>query len=316
MRLLHSCASALAIAALTIAGFSTANAADRLEERMAPNPMTGNLSVWGAAVIPSGYNDQFGDECTNGGGPNHFCEADFGFGGDLRAHYDMGNGNAFQFEALLDYHRELDSTDSSDDEHAFHAAAVGHLIRRTGQMAYGAFVGVSGTGHLDQDDRSVHGLIGLEAAMIRGDKTFFGQVGYAGALSGDDEVDDLFFGRAGVRHFFDPNRRLEGSIAGGFSDTAEKGDLEDLRWLQVAANYEQKFEDSPYSWFVGYQGDYVDVPDAPFASGDSSVFVHTILAGFRITLGETDTLQQQDNYGARTFDLTNLRAPLSYPDEL
>ena len=298
----------------TVAFSGAANAADEIEARMAPNQMSGNISVWGAGVIPSGYSNEFEPACTDFG-PSQFCEGDFGFGSDARVYYEFDNGYGFQLESLFDYHLELDDNDSSDDEHAVHAAVAGHLIRRSGNMAYGAFLGLSGTGHLDQDERSVHGIAGLEAAMMQGNNTFFGQIGYAGAIAGEDQVENLIFGRAGARHFFSPNQRLEGSIAAGFSSEAESGDSEELTWVQFAANYEQKFDDNPFSWFVGYQGDYLDVPD-PFASGDESVWVHTVLAGFRMTFGATDTLQQQDNYGARTFDLTNLRAPLSYPDEL
>ena len=313
MQVIRTITGAVAFSALAFAAVGVANAADDIEARMAPNPMSGNISVWGAGVIPTGYDQQANQEC-DGFFPSNFCEGDFGFGSDARVYYEFDNGYGFQLESLFDYHLELDDNDSDDDEHSFHAAVAGHLIRRSGAMAYGAFFGLSGTGHLDQRDRSVHGIAGLEAAMMRGNNTFFGQVGYAGAIAGDDQVDHLLFGRAGARHFFDPNKRLEGSVAGGFTNTAEKGDPENLTWVQVAANYEQKFDDNPFSWFVGYQGDYLDVHQG-FCC-DESVWVHTILAGFRMTFGATDTLQMQDNYGARTFDLTNLRAPLSYPDEL
>ncbi|WP_421851527.1 hypothetical protein [Oricola sp.] len=317
MSMLHSYASAFAIAAITIAGFSTANAADRLDERMAPNAVSGNISVWGAGVIPSGYQNEDEDTCDpTDDGIDEFCESDFGFGSDARVHYDFGNGYAVQLETLLDYHLELDD-DGDDERHAIHGAVAGHLIHRSGEIALGAFAGLTGTAHLDDDDRSVHGLIGAEAAMFSGANTFFGQVGLATPITREDAVDNLFFGRAGMRHFLSPNRRLEGAVAVGYSDDSDPGldETEDLLWWQFTANYEQKFDDNPFSWFVGYQGDYLD-NDLPEIDADESVWVHTVLAGFRMTFGETDTLQQQDNYGARTFDLTNLRAPLSYPDEL
>ncbi|WP_421851534.1 hypothetical protein [Oricola sp.] len=296
-----------------------ANAADELAVRMAPNPLTGNLAVWGALVVPTNYQRSTGATCVPvsfSDSTNDFCETDFGFGSNGRAHYDFGNGYAIQLETLLDYHLELDE-DRPDDSHSIHGAIAGHLIHRRDNLAYGAFTGLSGTAFLNEDSSGVHGFIGAEAAMFSGDNTFFAQAGYAGSLgNSDDGPRSLIFGRAGMRHFFDPNKRVEGAIAAGYSDDADIGDNEELVWIQFAANYEQKFDNNPFSWFVGYQGDYLDNDSTQAIGLDESVWVHTIMAGFRMAFGGSDTLQMQDNYGARTFDLTNLRAPLSYPDEL
>ena len=288
-------------------------------ERM--NPVTGNVAIWGMYVTPSSYDHEDGDTCDDGDYSN-FCEGDFGFGGDARAHYDFGNMHGLQLELLADYHRELDDDDDTDDEHASYFAAGGHWIYRPSNYALGGFAGVSGTGHLDQEESNVHGFIGGEAAVFMDNTTLFGQIGYNHVLGDDydDAVKNLVFGRIGARYFFAPNSRLEGTLAYGVSDRAEvdhdasSDDREDLDWFQVAANYEHKFENNPFSIFTGYQGDYVKVAEADGDCCTESAWVHTFKVGVRMSFG--GTLRDDDRYGARTFDFTNLRAPLSYADEL
>lgn len=305
--------AALMVSASAMGG---AHAADELTD---PSRTTGNAAIWGQLVVPSGWEQAgpfFRNDCDTiggGGGFVDFCDEDFGFGADARIHHSFGNGYAIQLEGLFDYHRELDLADATDDEHTHHVMLGGHVIKRKGDMAFGAFAGISGTGHLDQVDQSTHGFIGAEGAYFMGYNTFFGQIGFTGSLGGDDEVDNLIFGRVGARHFFTENALVEGWVGGGFTDDAEDGTSEELNWLQIGANFERKLDDKPFSVFVGYQGDYVEAAD--FAvSGDESVFVSTFKLGLRMTWG--DSLKYENLNGARTFDLMNQRAPLSYSDEL
>lgn len=301
--------------------------------------ISGNVAIWGQIVSPSGYSasgyeeELFGFDLYEGtrtcdsytgnfwGGPaSNFCQGDWGFGGDARAHYDFGTGHAIQLEMMFDYHRELDSEeDDEDDAHSIHGAAGGHLIFRQATTAFGLFAGLAGTAHLDDDDRSAHAFGGGEAAAFMNNSTLFGQLGYATAIAGDDGVGNLIFGRVGARHFFTPNTRLEGSLAYGYSSDAEIGDGETMNWLQLAANIEHQLDQHPISFFAGYQGDHLRVRSAwddGFWVGneEQSTWVHTLKAGVRLSFG--GTLQHEDRYGARTFDFTNLRAPLSYADDL
>ncbi|WP_421851524.1 hypothetical protein [Oricola sp.] len=301
-----------------------------LDARMAPSGTSANFSVWGGGVIPTGYHhDEYIDqeypmpaETCNSDGEyylTNLCAGTFGFGSDARFHHAFDNGYAVQLESLFDYHGELDSDDDSPDEFSIYGAAAGHLIRRAGATAVGVFAGVSATAMLDQEERAVHAMVGGEAASFQDTKTFFGQAGYVGAIAGEDQVNDLVFARGGIRFFNDPNSRLETAFAGGYTATGERTAIgEGLIWLQATANFEKKFDDNPFSVYVGYQGDYVATPEryADEYERDRHAFIHTAKIGLRMAIGGNDTLQGQDNNGARTFDLTNLRAPLSYPDQM
>lgn len=345
MRRFGSQISAVAVgAAMSFA--ATAHAADFGVYSPVPDPavqqmarMSGNVAIWGQIVSPSGYSasayEESGDvppdvwegtrTCDSYSGnwwsdpASNFCQNDWGFGGDARAHYDFGTGHALQLELMFDYHRELDSEeDDEDDAHAMHGAAGGHLIFRQTTTAFGLFAGLAGTAHLDDDDRSAHAFGGGEAAAFMSNSTLFGQLGYAAAIAGDDGVGNLVFGRVGARHFFTPNTRLEGSLAYGYSSDAELEDDKTMSWLQLAANIEHQLDRHPISLFAGYQGDHLRVRSVwdGFWTGyeEESVWVHTLKAGVRMSFG--GSLQHEDRYGARTFDFTNLRAPLSYADDL
>ena len=316
-----------ATAATALAGGALAD--DELAKRMAPNGTSANVSVWGGGVIPTGFHHAAYDgrypmpaETCNMDREYYLsalCAGTFGFGSDARFHHAFDNGYAVQLESLFDYHGELDSDEENPEEFSLYGAAAGHLIRHTGAAAVGVFAGVSATAMLDQEERAVHVMVGAEAASFQGANTFFGQAGYVGAVAGEDQVNDLVFARAGVRHFRNPNTRLETAFAGGYTATGERTSRgEELIWLQATANFEKKFDDNPFSVYIGYQGDYVATPERyPHEyERDRRVFVSTAKIGLRMSIGGDDTLQGQDNNGARTFDLTNLRAPLSYPDQM
>ncbi len=307
-----------AAAAAALVSATPAFAADAIMAEPVAERFSGNVAIWGQYVSPSGWgrsgvfeDDDFSASCGDG----MFCGDAWGMGSDARAHYSFGNGHALQFENLIDYHGNLRDDETRPDEGTLHAALGGHYIYRSGDLALGAFVGASVTSHIDDEERSVHGFGGGEAAYFIGNATLFGQLGYAGRLAGDDYVDDLWFGRLGARYFFAPGSRLEGSVAYGISDhaqfTTDPDERGDLDWLQLAVNYEQQIGASPISGFVGYQGDYVEVTTGLV---QEEVWAHTFKVGLRMSFG--GSLQEEDRSGARTFDFTNLRAPLSYSDEL
>lgn len=309
--------------ALLASASSWAMAADPFVE---PAPerysaVSGNVAIWGQYVRGSDYRDQFDlgggdydyDYCGDPGIEN-FCGGAVGVGSDARIHFALGSGHAVQLEALLDWHQIIDD-DDVDDEDALFVAGGGHWIYRTGAMAFGAFGGASHTRHFSEEySYGTHAFGGGEMAAFLNNATLFGQLGYASSLDGIDEVEDLVFGRAGARYFFTENDRIEGWAGYGYSNSAESDDDAEMDWVQLAVNYEHQLSTMPLSLFAGYQGDYVDRQEGgPFDDAERT-WMHTFKVGVRLAFG--GTLLHEDREGARTFDFMNLRAPLSYTDDL
>src|SRR5262249_52266131 len=154
---------------------------------------SGNVAVWGQYVRGSDYRDQFdnGDGTYDYSycgepGVSNFCGGAGGIGADARVHFALGNGQAVQLESLLDWH---DVIDDEETEEATFVAGGGHWIYRTGAMALGAFGGASYTRHFSEvTSEGTHLFGGGEVAAFLNNTTLFGQLGYATAVDGVDEV--------------------------------------------------------------------------------------------------------------------------------
>jgi hypothetical protein len=290
---------------------------------------TGSFAMFGQGVIPSGYevNETEGARDCNDEDVENFCDTAFGFGGDVRVHLPLqGQGLSIQLEGLGDWHRAFDKNDADEDQNSLYHVGGAHIISRSGNLAFGAFGGVSFSDHISEGEASTsnHWIGGVElAAFLNSSTTIFAQVGYSGAYGGQDYVDDLVFGRVGARYFMSDNDRLEGWVGYGQTDTAEAGEDDrgrsdsessGLNWLQLAANYERQLTASPVSVFVGYQGDYVDNVHHDDSGSYERTWAHAVKVGVRFNFGES--LISEDRNGSRTFDLMNLRAPLNYADDL
>ena len=282
--------------------------------------VSGNVALWGQYVRSSDFRNQYDlgggaydySDCSDPGYDN-FCGGAGGFGGDARIHFPVGSGHAVQLEALLDWHQVIDKDDDGED--TFFGAGGGHWIYRTGAMAFGAFGGISHVKHISEEQSyGTHAFGGGEIAAFLNNATLFGQLGYASSLDGKDEVEDLVFGRAGARYFFTENDRLEGWAGYGHSKSAESGDDAEMDWVQLAVNYEHQLSTMPLSFFAGYQGDFVDRQELGWYDDGERTWMHTFKIGVRLAFG--GSLLHEDREGARTFDFVNLRAPLSYTDDL
>jgi hypothetical protein len=309
-----------------------AAAADLLEnvevvfEDEADSPFSGNLAIWGQVVWPKDYYNQYYEEelsedaCSYE--DNAFCQTGWGFGGHARALYRLDSTLNVQGEVFGEYHTSLDSCDdecSDADRAAIWLATGGHLIGRGEGSAYGGFLGISGTASNADDELPGHAFGGVEGAMFMDAVTVFGQLGGVVLVDGDDTVESMVFGRAGIRYYVTPNSVLEASGAAGYapvfdSDASDSDDEATGTWLQAALEYEHRLDDSPFSVFLGYQADFV-AGDEGYEFGDESVLASTFKVGLRMNLDE-GTLQSEDVNGARTFAFPNLRAPLSYASEL
>ena len=123
------------------------------------------------------------------------------------------------------------------------------------------------------------------------------------------------FVRGGVRHFRDENTKFElslmGHTGGGFDDDGS----ERAHWLQIASEVRHRYDGTPFSAFLGYQGDFAYSERLPDDCCDEQVWVHSLWVGLQLSFG-FDTLFAEDRYGVGTSGLPNFRAPISYADEL
>lgn len=307
--------------AILLGSISSGLAADSVKKAQAARQgTTGSFAIWAQGLVPTGYevNETYGARNCDDGGMENFCHNAFGIGGDARVHFPLqGQGLSIQLEGLGDWHKAFDPDDADDDENSLYGVGGAHIISRSGNMAFGAFGGISYSDHISEgeDSTSNHWVGGAEvASFLDNTSTLFAQIGYSGAYDGQDYVDKLVFGRVGARYFVSDHDRLEGWVGMGRTDTGEVGEPSRLNWVQMAANVERQLTASPLSVFAGYQGDHVDhVHDDDSDSYEKS-WVHTFKLGIRYNFGES--LKSEERNGSRTFELMNLRAPLTYADDL
>ena len=301
--------------ALALAMAAPASATDLLispqsEAERALGGTTGNLAVWFQGVFGS-YDREGGVDESD----NEFDNLAAGFGAHSRVHHDYGGGQGFQLEAIGDFHLSMASDDDDDDDDdagAAWGAVGGHWISRNDSSAHGVFAGLSGVAHHTDVESAVHAFGGVEKAWFMANRMWFGQLGGAVVVDGEDALGSLVYGRVGHKHFISPDSSLELTGLLGYApdyDTDCCGDDTAL-WLQFTAEYEHQWGHGPYSWFVGYQGDYVDARE----DTDETVFVSTVKGGLRMTFG--GNLYEETHYGSQTFGFANMRAPMSYAGEL
>ena len=312
-------ASASAIGLMFLGGGGIAAAADLpvtyQAPAVAPVP-SATVALWIGGYIPSGY------ERIGGSDDNDFKDNAFGFGGEARGVYDVSPNVAVQLEVLALGHgsTHTQGNTSEKDRGAGHIAIGGHIINRRDTWAWGGFGALTHSSHVEEEDDSQAAILGLEAAAFFGNSTIFGQIAGTWNIGetseGTDAVKNGIFGRIGARHFFNPNTKLEGSLAfGGGEETSTSGSSEpdDWRWFQAAAEIEHKFN-NPFSVFAAYGGDYVKSDEAgPWPS--EKTWVHSFRVGARMSFGQ-QTLRDQEMYGAETFKFGQWAAPYMYHDEL
>ena len=270
------------------------------------------VSLWLGGFFPSGYKRE------GGGGSSDFKDNAFGFGGDARGVYNFDNpGWALQFELMGLGHGSTRTDNNEKDKMAAHLATGIHVINRRDGWAWGGFGALTHSSHVEDEEDSQHAVLGLEAAGFFGDSTIFGQIGGIWSIGkttgGTEAIDDFLFGRLGARHFFTPNTKLEGSIAGGAGKETDSSP-DDSRWFQFAAEIEHKFDSNPFSIFAAYGGDWVKSKESSGCC-DEEVWVHSLRIGGRISVG-APTLREQELYGAETFKFGPWAAPFMYHDEL
>lgn len=290
------------VSALGIVSASAADMNDRMMAApvVAPAPTFSAIgSVWLGGVLLDTEDGGF-----DGG-------SIFAAGGDAHAYFEVMPQLGLQAEFAGVFHGNADD----DGGEAGHYLVGGlHVIRRSGDYAFGAFAAASHTQANDNSDDFSHIFGGVEGSMFRGMNQFYAQLGGHTAV-GDDEDDtwdEGIFATAGFRHFFTENSALKfnGAIGGGGNWDGD----EEAIWLQWGAEYEHQFSGTPLSVFAGYQGDYLH--DRNDSDADDNLINHTFKVGIRGTFGDTRTVYAAARDGAGTFSLPDLHAPFVYTTDL
>lgn len=312
MRKILLTTSALALSTMWL---GSVHAADALyEQTPVPEEVLGthaNVGVWLGGIINNYDHEEEGSD---------FKIDPFAFGGDARALHEFSGGNALQLELMGIAHTKTD--EGNDKTGGTHLAVGAHVMNRDDMRAWGGFGGLTHSTHAEEEgEQSMNLFAGVEYARFMNENTFFAQIGGTMDIYSEDDGAEFWgqgiFGRVGARHFWTENDKLEASVGGGFGKTEDNSDSEedDLKWFQIAAEWEHKFEDNPFSSFLGYQGDYVEVDEASESCCREEVFAHTLKVGLRMAIGP-DTLLEQDRIGAGTFQFMDLSRPMMYADEL
>ena len=294
-------ASALTLAACT---FSQAQAGglDTMKPAMAePLPgITAVMSMWAAGYhLDSGDNDFDGD--------NYFT-----FGGDAR----IANEN-YIIELLAAQIQDTSSA-SGTSEASQHFALAGHWLHRRPDQTIGLFAGMSGTGAQDSSKSWAHLFGGVEAALFRGDKTYFGQTGFISSIHGEEtDTWNGGFIRGGARFFHTNQSKVEVDLLIGFGTFDHSSD--DGYTAAWGLEYERQLGiGSPYSFFTAYRGHYVEDSGGCEESCDESATDHGFIFGFRIhTTGSTaPSLRERDRTGATTFNAPDTHRAIAWPEDL
>ena len=285
-------------------GASQAFSADPAEVMVAPAPpplpyINAVLSLWaGGAFLDS-------DDSTldSSGFPT--------FGGDARI-----GGNQWILEIYGSYLGATDTGSDPNSEATSYFLGAGHFLwRDPGNRAIGIFAGLDAAGHMDSNDHSVNMFTGLEGAWFRDMKTYYGQFGGSFCVTGEcsDTWETGLFGRAGVRHFFNSDAKLELDLlaAWGYFDSSDNSTW-GFGW---GAEYEQQVSGGPFSFFGAYRGTYTEQGCSSCSNND--VTDHTFLVGVRARTGATDLYTDYTD-GSSVFNVPahQFNRWRSFPDSL
>lgn len=297
---------------LMLFGVSQANAADLYEPAL-PD-LSAVMSMYGGGA----FFDTFGGTTEDGAfdGNSHWL-----MGGDARV-----AGRSWQLEINTQVLGATDTESGDASEFSAYGAFGGHWLNRSDNNTWGIFTGVAAAQHQDSASDTVNWFGGVEYASFHGNSTWFGQFGGTMAIAGDvsDGWEYGLFGRAGYRHFFADNTKLEvdgmlgwGMFDGGLSaSTCSLSSFDCGEGLIGAWGVELEHQFSaPFSGFIAYRGDYVQDSDHFRFGDDNEIVSHAIVAGFRVDVN-TMSLIERDRVGAGTFDLPDFHRAMAWPDDL
>lgn len=182
------------------------------------------------------------------------------------------------------------SDDSSYDYSSMNAA--GHLNWREDGHLIGVMGSVGRT--TDTEMGGTFATLALEGQVDVGPVQLYGQGGVVRSLSTDDVDYDVTapYVRGEARYFIDPNFMV--SANAGYAQITYDGPDEPIDAFSWGATAEYKFEDSPFSVYASYQGNYETEP-----AEDEDWTKHAVLVGVRVS---TDTLEGAARSGVTLRD--------------
>lgn len=206
--------------------------------------------------------------------------------GQARAGMVLGGGYVLQGDVFGEY----TGTGMGGSFASGYGGAL-HLAWRNSKHAFGVFGGALEADYDDgSSDTSVRGFVGVEGQWFTSNRTFYLQGGWFGGRGGSegDALTDAAFARGVVRHFFDPNTKLEAELSGAYGQV----DGSDTRVIGWGLKLEKQFA-SHLSASIGYSGnDYYQYGDE-----NHGVYDHVVRAGLKVHFSP-GTLLSRDRTGA------------------
>lgn len=138
-----------------------------------------------------------------------------------------------------------------------------------------------------EDDDTHYGTAALEATSEVGNVRLYGQIGYTGLVNGDggDTGFHAIYAHGVVGYYIDPNLVVSANV--GVSQNTWEGDwgTDSENRLTWGARVEKKFDDTPMSAYLAYQGKVWngDYSEDPYTWTGSE---HAVFAGLRVAFGD------------------------------
>ena len=156
---------------------------------------------------------------------------------------------------------------------------------------------VGGLASLGFEDDDIHyANVALEATSEVDAVRLYGQVGYTGLINDDggDVGFHAIYAHGVVGYYIDPNLVVSANL--GVSQQVWEGDwgMDTANWVTWGARVEKKFEDTPMSAYLAYQGSAWNGENSEEPRTWSGT-EHAVFAGFRVAFGDSSaTLRDLD----------------------
>ncbi len=232
--------------------------------------------------------------------------------GAARVNIPAPDNFAFQFD--IDGLATFTDRDHGEDNlQTAYTTGLHAAYRKPGHHAVGLF-GALGSSNGGEDENALFGLIGAEGQMTANNTTVIGQAGYfvADDETENDVMTDAWLLRGVARYFMEPDQRIQGELtyASGEASDSACCDIDAWDW---GLRYDQRFENTPMGWAIGYRGAHVENDDSPA----DEFTEHTFFAALTFTFGYKNylTLQENNDRGA-TWDLPAVDRFTGYTTEI
>jgi hypothetical protein len=225
---------------------------------------------------------------------NRIDDSDFGVvEGAARASIPLGSNASFQFD-LDGMHGITAREQSGDDALQGFFFTSAHLTLRGSSIGALGILGSYGQAYGGDSDNAQVWFGGGEAQLYLGPVTLYAQGGYMQADDGSegDVITNAYWARAAARVFFTPNARLQ--LEAAYTEGEENDDFDEdvIRGYAAGLRFDHAPGGGPVSYFIGYQGSFIENED-----NDAQLADHTGLVGIGLRLG-AENLRDEDRRGA------------------